>query len=185
MEPPSPHYTEEEMKAQRRKWLSCWWPVCERCSTCSLNPSPAENPARLTVSVSEGRRNRAQSPQSASLVYQPHASKSSPVPLNLSFRWGPSCLEPSVPSILPVLPGDLGPLGCHGNTSTTGKEADLQRGGDGGALPGDAKVGPSASTLYCVSRASCFLALSFSFTCRTFSAAAIGFSLPDSSLPCS
>ena len=65
------------------------------------------------------------------------------------------------------------------------KRGELQRGGDGGALPGDAKVGPSVSTPYCVSRASCFLALSFSFTWRTFSAASIGFSLPHSSLPCS
>ena len=95
MEPPSPHYAEEETKAQRRKWLSCRWPV--RCSTCSLSPSPGENPARLTVRISDGRRNRAQSPRAAFLVCQPHASKSSPVPLNLSFRWGLSCPEPSIP----------------------------------------------------------------------------------------
>lgn len=36
-------------EGQRWKWLSCWWPVCERCSTCSLSPSPGENPARLSA----------------------------------------------------------------------------------------------------------------------------------------
>lgn len=59
--------------------------ACERRSTCSLSPSPGENPARLTVRISDGTPNQAQSFQSASLVYQPHTSKSSPVPLNLSF----------------------------------------------------------------------------------------------------
>ena len=53
--------------------------------------------------------------------------KELPCALNLSLRQGPACLEPSTPSIPPVLPGNLGALCCHGNTSTTGKEGELQR----------------------------------------------------------
>lgn len=85
----------------------------------------------------------------------------------------------------PVPPRDLRTLGCHGKY-TTGREAELQREVvREGRCQSTPKWDPVPPLSNVRPRASGSPALSLRFICRTFSVAAIVFSLPHFSLPCS